>query len=281
MNKKTYYLYSETANQILNAMAQKKRQVEISVDLNQSTEVFSLNENSIVFDGLSNLNVDQLRKISKKENRIFVLKDTELVMLEYWNDGYYKLVPTRGAPTVEINGVKMHRSKDIDPFIDAREKVREVVKKNHYVLDTCGGLGYTAIWAIRMGARKVLTVEYNETMLRIRKDNPWSGEVFSPKIEVVEGDAAIIIESLESKSFDSILHDPPRLSMAGQLYGEKFYSELYRVLKEKGMLFHYTGNPHQARHGNAFLLNAAKRLKTVGFRKVIPREQILGVTAIK
>ena len=281
MNEKTYYLYSVIANQILKAIKQTKKQIEISVDLNLSVKTFLLDDTSIIFDNQNILNCDQLRKISKKENRIFVLKNTKLKILEYWDDGYYKLVPTLDAPTVEINGVKMHRSKDISPFIDAKQKAHEVVRKNHRVLDTCSGLGYTAIWALRMGASEVLSIEYNKTMLQIRKDNPWSKEVYSSKIKVERGDAGDIIKDLPLSSFDSIIHDPPRLSMAGHLYGEEFYSELYRVLKEKGRLFHYTGNPHQARHGNTFLMNVAKRLKKVGFRKVIPKEHLLGVTASK
>lgn len=281
MPEKAYYIYSVTANQILSAIQRRKNQIEISVDLNQSTQMFPLNESSILFDAENSLSIDQLQTIEKKENRVFKLQQGHLKILEYWSEGYYKLVPTSGAPTVEINGVKMHRSKEIDPFIDAKEKAQEVVKVNDCVLDTCSGLGYTAIWAVRLGASDVTTIEFNETMLKIRSDNPWSSEFFLPKIKLLEGDAGAIIKKLKSESFDSVLHDPPRLSMAGHLYGDEFYSELYRILKKNGRLFHYTGNPHRARHGNTFLLNVAKRLKTAGFRRVIPKEHLLGVKAVK
>lgn len=281
MTGKIYYLSSATVDQILNAIDRKEPQVDISVDLNLSTETFALKAGSIMFDEQNSLDLDRLKFISKKPNKVFQLHKNSLSAVEYWDNGYYKLVPTSGAPTVEIDGVKMHRSKDIDPFIDARQKVQEVVKAGDNVLDTCGGLGYTAIWSLRLGAGNILSVEFSDTMLKIRQDNPWSREMNSAKIKIARGDAGDVIESLEAGSFDSILHDPPRLTLAGHLYGEKFYSELFRVLKNGGRLFHYTGNPHQARHGNSFLLNAAKRLKSAGFKKVIPKEPILGIVAIK
>ena len=276
-----YYLSAQSAALILAAIDKKKPDVLVSADLNLSSKTFLLDNDTVCFDEINHLGAEQLRKILKKPNRVFLLTDGIVSIVEYFEGAYYKLVPTSGPPTAEIDGVKMHRSKDVDPYTDAMQKAREVVRPNDYVLDTCSGLGYTAIWAMRLGARGVLSVEYSPTMLKLRRDNPWSREVDSPDIEVVEGDAGVIIENLDSASFDSVLHDPPRLSLAGHLYGERFYSQLYRVLKPGGGLFHYTGNPHQARHGNSFLLNAAKRLKAAGFNKVTPREEILGVTAFK
>ena len=275
-----YYFYSSVAKQALAAMDQKKEAVDISVDLNKSTKTFSMSKNELILDSINKLNRHQLLYLSKKENKIFVLKDNELKTLEF-RHGYYKLVPTERAPTVEINGVKMHRSKGINPFADAEQKAKEVIKKGHRVLDTCGGLGYTAIWALRKGAREVLSVEYDESILKLREQNPWSKDLYNKRIKLVNADISRFIEDLESESFDSILHDPPRLSLAGELYGEKFYAELYRVLVKGGGLFHYTGNPHLVRRGNAFLVNVARRLKSVGFRKVLLREYLLGVKVIK
>lgn len=44
------------------------------------------------------------------------------------------------------------------------------------------------------------------------------------------------------------MHNPPRFSIAGELYGLDFYRALYRVLRRDGKLFHYTGEPW--RHSN-------------------------------
>lgn len=281
MADQKYYLYSSTARKILTAMSQEKDCVDISVDLNKSTTAFHFDNDKIIFDKWNVLDKTQLQIISKKENRVFLLEEGVLDIVECRNDGYYKLVPTEGTPTAEINGVKMHRSKGIDPFKDAEKKARDVVRANDTVLDTCCGLGYTAIWAVRLGAKKVLSVEYNEAMLKLRRLNPWSQELFCNSIELIVADVSEFVQTLESESFDSIIHDPPRLSLAGQLYGEKFYAELHRVLRRNGRLFHYTGNPHRIRRGNSFLVNVAKRLKRAGFKKVMLKEDLLGVKAIK
>lgn len=58
------------------------------------------------------------------------------------------------------------------------------------VLDTCTGLGYTAIAAARCrGVSSVVTVELDEVALRMCTHNPWSREMFeSDKITSLEGD---------------------------------------------------------------------------------------------
>ena len=281
MNNTKYYIYSDVAKEILTAMQHNQNSVEISVDLNRSTDTFVIADESIVFDDDNALNKDQLKKILKKESRTFILTEGQLTTLELREDGYFKLVPTKGAPTAEINGVKMHKSKDVDPFENAFLTAKQAVRKGDRVLDTCSGLGYTAISAMQLGARQVISCEFSPYMLELRKDNPWSRELSSEIITVIPGDAAIIIKDFEDESFDSVIHDPPRISLAGQLYGEEFYSEIYRILKKGGRLFHYTGNPHQARRGNSFVVSAGKRLKHVGFRKTMLKPELLGVKAIK
>ena len=281
MNKEKYYLYSDTARQILAAMAQKEKRVKVSVDFNKSSCILAVSVNQVVFDRSNILRKDELLRISRKKNRVFVLENNELRILEYRGGAYYKLVPTQQATTVEIDGIKMHRSKGIDPFQDAKLKVRQVVREGNRVLDTCGGLGYTAIWAVRLGAREVVSVECSEFIRKLRKENPWSEELSNRKIKLISGDVAEYIGDLEAESFDSVIHDPPRFSLAGELYGEAFYRELHRVLVKGGELFHYTGSPYLARRGNTFLLNTAKRLWSVGFKKVLPKADLQGIKALR
>lgn len=276
-----YYLHSGIARQIIVAIGEGKESVSVSVDLNKSIQTFAAKGNHVVFDGSNSLTKSELLRISKKANRVFVLEKNELRSLEYRAGAYYKLVPTQHAPTVEIDGIKMHRSKGIDPLQDARLKVRQVVREGDRVLDTCGGLGYTAIWAARLGAREVISVECNEFIRKLRRENPWSEELTNRAIKLVSGDVAEYISVLESESFDSVIHDPPRFSLAGELYGEAFYRELHRVLVKGGKLFHYTGNPYWARRGNTFLLNTAKRLRSVGFKKVLAKAHLLGIKALR
>ena len=281
MKENKYYIFSDTAKLILAAIRDNKKNVSISTDLNKSSGILTIKENRIYFDNNNTLSENELSSITKKQNRVFILEENKLRILEYRNDNYYKLVPTNGAPTVEINGIKMHRSKNIDPFEDARLKASQVVKKDNRVLDTCGGLGYTAIWSVMLGAKIVVSTERSEYIQKLRKENPWSEELFQKKIQLISTDISKYITEFESESFDSIIHDPPRFSFAGNLYGEEFYKELYRVLVKNGNLFHYTGSPYIVRRGNSFSANAGERLKKAGFKNVIQKHEILGVIARK
>jgi len=276
-----YYFHSDTARQILSAMAQNKDCIDVSVDLNKNVMALHIRADKVVLDDNNELKKNELLRISEKENRVFVLEDNVLRILEYRNIRYYKLVPTEHAPTVEIDGIKMHRSKGIAPFTDARQKAKEVVNRGDRVLDTCGGLGYTAIWALRLGAREVVSVECDEFIQKLRSENPWSAELSNKRIKLVSADVSEYIKSLESELFDSIIHDPPRLSLAGELYGEEFYRELYRLLAKGGKLFHYTGTPYLVRRGNTFSVNVAKRLQGVGFKKVLVKAHLMGITAVR
>ena len=141
MNEKKYYFYSQTAKLIMSARVQKKKQVEISLDLNKTTTVCNIAEDKLIIDDDIHVEIESLQGIAAKENKVFILKDSNFEPIEYRGDDYYKLVPTDSAPTFEISGIRMHRTKEYDPFINAKEIAREVIRKGHRVLDTCGGLG--------------------------------------------------------------------------------------------------------------------------------------------
>jgi hypothetical protein len=98
---------------------------------------------------------------------------------------------------------------------------------------------------------------------------------------LVHGDIEEYIRTLPGASFDSVIHDPPRFSLAGELYGERFYREIHRVLKRRGALFHYTGNPHLLKRGASFVDHAAQRLRAAGFTRVVKVAALMGVTAQK
>ena len=72
---------------------------------------------------------------------------------------------------------------------------------------------------------------------------------------------------------------PPLFSLAGELYGHSFYGELKRVLKKRGVLFHYTGNPSLIKYGNSFVSGVKKRLYEVGFRKILQKRELMGLKA--
>ncbi|GEM_PF-425916 len=193
--------------------------------------------------------------------------------------------PVPGSPpTLLINGVVMHRvSRDWDPWRDAESKVRRLhVRPGHLVLDTCAGLGYTAIAAARRGAR-VVTVEKSRDVLILAEHNPFSSSLYAENVSVLLGDVAAYIRLFKDSLFDRVLHDPPRYSMAGELYSRDFYAELYRVLKPGGLLLHYTGEPQRSRgrgHG-PIVRGVMERLRAVGFRVRGYDEKTLSVLAVK
>lgn len=190
----------------------------------------------------------------------------------------YRLVPTDGPPTIEISGIRMHRTRDVDPWEDTVLKLAAIKPVVGRVLDTTTGLGYTAILAART-ARQVTTIERDANVLEIARANPWSRELFkAPNIARVIGDAAEIVPTLPDGYFDRIVHDPPTLVLAGELYGLAFYRELLRVLRAGGRLFHYTGAPGRLR-GRDLPGAVARRLREAGFGEVRLRPEALGVTA--
>jgi uncharacterized protein len=281
MSKKAYWFHAAMAREVLAALDRGEARIDLSVDLNLARGTFALGGDALILDADNRLSRAQLRQIAGKECRIFTLEGGELEVLEFRDDGYYKLVPTDQAPLLEISGVKMHISKGVNPFESAGQMAAEVVKKGDRVLDTCSGLGYAAMAALRLGAREVVSVERSSTVMTLRQKNPWSQGIFGVNIHLVHADIAAYIRELAAESFDSIIHDPPRLSLAGELYGERFYREIYRVLKRRGALFHYTGNPHLLKHGTSFIDQAAQRLRVAGFTKVVKVAELMGVKAYK
>jgi hypothetical protein len=281
MSNNGYWFYSAVAREVLNAMDRGDDLVDISVDLHLSRDAFDLRGDELILDAENRLSREELRRIEGKENRIFHLEGGRLEVLEVRGDGYYKLVPTDQAPLLEISGVKMHISKGINPFESAGQMAAQVVKKGDRVLDTCSGLGYAASAALQLGAREVVSVERSATVMELRKKNPWSQRIFGADIQLVHADVDEYIREIAADSFDSVIHDPPRLSLAGELYGERFYREIYRVLRRRGALFHYTGNPHLLKRGASFTDHAAQRLREAGFTKVVKIVELMGVTAYK
>ncbi|OIO65251.1 hypothetical protein AUJ68_03730 [Candidatus Woesearchaeota archaeon CG1_02_57_44] len=192
---------------------------------------------------------------------------------------YYKLLPTPTWPTIEISGIRMHRVESMDPKSDTERKIAQVAPVQGKALDICTGLGYTAILLARE-ADSVTTIERDANVLALARENLPSKELFSsPKIKQLMGDAQEVVKSLPDAHFDIIIHDPPSLNIAGDLYASSFYQELFRLLKPGGRMFHYTGMPGRSR-GVDLIASVAKRLKLIGF-DAQPVREALGVKATK
>jgi len=254
----------------------------VSLDLGLTTSEVRVEKDLVVFPDGTSIPVGEVKAVLKKPNQVFLVTEEGLRPVYVVGRHFYKLVPTEGAPTVEVDGVRMHRTKDTTPDRDALEKVRLLRIRGGLVLDVGTGLGYTAIQEVRMGADQVVTVEVSPEVLHIARVNPWSKPLFeSGRIHVVLGDAYRLVEGFPDEAFDYVVHDPPRFSMAGELYSLDFYRALYRVLKPGGRLFHYVGKPGHRFRGVDLRRGVRERLLRAGFRSLRYHEPVMGFTCVK
>ncbi|MCP5328332.1 MAG: SAM-dependent methyltransferase [Sinobacteraceae bacterium] len=190
-----------------------------------------------------------------------------------------KLVPTEwGPPTFEIDGIKMLPTARISPWEDAGRKVALVRPLGRRILDTCGGLGYFAARALEAGAACVQSFEKNPDVIWLRSLNPWSPTAAGDQRLLLEcADVTTRLAAFDDRSFDAILHDPPRFGIAGELYSSEFYATLARLLVPAGRLFHYTGTPNRLTTGRDLPREVAKRLSRVGFEARLHGDGVLAV----
>lgn len=190
-----------------------------------------------------------------------------------------KLIPTDwGPPTFEIDGIKMHPTEKVSPYADAERKVGLLQPGGKTILDTCGGLGYTAAACLKGGAKRILSFEKNADVIWLRGINPWSPNP-GGALELTHGDITEHIPRIPDGSVDAILHDPPRFGIAGELYSQQFYDHLARVLKKRGKLFHYTGSPNKLTTGRDVPNEVAKRLRRSGFTTKLDGDGVLATEA--
>jgi uncharacterized protein len=255
----------------------------ISPDLGLTTVAVTLDADSVVFPTGERLAWAAVERIQRVANVCFQVKDGAAVEIRRFSEvtGWTRaLMPTGGAPTTLVAGLPMHRIKDTDPWTDSQAKIAALAPVSGRVLDTATGLGYTAILAART-AEEVVTIELDPAALEIAAMNPWSRELFTRmNIRQLTGDAVEILPTLEDGSFTRILHDPPMITIAGDLYGEAFYRELWRVLRRGGRLFHYIGDPQSA-SGRRTTAGVIRRLQSAGFSRVTRRPEVFGVLAQK
>lgn len=268
---------------LLAAHAAGAATVETSLDLGLSTAVLTLTPAHAVLPDGQQLTWAQLAEIRDNEQVCYHVHDGEITKIHFFSEmlsRFYSLMPTRGAPTMLVSGIPMHRIKATEPHRDTLSKIRAVLPVVGRVLDTTMGLGYTAIEAAKTAVH-VTTIELDPTVVDVCRLNPWSQGLFdNPKITRLLGDAYDHVEQFEDGRFARIIHDPPMFSLAGDLYSAGFYRELYRVLETKGRLFHYIGDP-RSKSGAGVTRGVVRRLQEAGFRRVKAWPQAFGVVAYK
>jgi predicted methyltransferase len=271
------------ASPLLKARGEGQNSATISLDLGLTTSQVLLQADRVLFPDGQWLLWDDVEEVSLSESACFVVEGNTPVKIQRFSESFnrfYSLMPTGRAPTLLISGIPMHRVKGIDPHRDTLHKVRNIAPITGRVLDTCTGLGYTAIEAAKT-ADQVVTIELDPTVLEVAGLNPWSRLLFEqPTIQQIIGDTFDEIEDLDDGSFSRIIHDPPMFRLAGELYSGEFYRDLYRVLQRKGRLFHYVGDL-KSRSGRNVVKGVARRLGEAGFSRVVRKPQAFGVVAYK
>jgi predicted methyltransferase len=249
-----------------------------SLDLDRSTSTVELREGGWLWDGRQ---FPYLQTC--KDRTIYHWVNSDFQPVARFTTSLIKLVPTQwGPPTFEIDGIKMLPTARGSPYEDAERKVRLIAPRGKLILDTCGGLGYFAAWCLRGRATHVYSYESNADVLWLRSLNPWSPDnraspESSAALTLTRADIVEQIATLSAESIDAILHDPPRFGIAGELYSQKFYDQLARVLRRRGKLFHYTGTPNKLTSGRDVPQEVAARLRHAGFAVKLVSDGVLAM----
>lgn len=260
-----------------------KERVEISLDLGMTAVEVAIEAVGVGFPSGEVLSWDAILEINASQGNCFLIEDgkpRKVLAFSEFTNRVYSLMPTRNAPTMLISGIPMHRIKGTDPYRDTLQKIKTIKPVIGQVLDTATGLGYTAIEAAKT-ADHVITIELDPTVLEIARLNPWSQALFdNPRISQRIGDSYDVVQEFEDETFNRVIHDPPALALAGDLYAREFYVELYRVMRDGGRLFHYIGDP-DSKSGRNTTRGVVRRLQESGFSRVVRHPHAFGVVALK
>ncbi len=271
------------AQAILDARRKGFKSLEVSLDLGRTISTIILVSSGIQLPTERTLEWGEVEEIAASPSSCFVIDDGPVRSIQFYSEmteRVYSLHPTEGAPTMLVSGIPMHRIKDTEPRQDTLEKIRAIKPVVGQVLDTATGLGYTAIEAART-AEQVTTIELDPAALSVCRLNPWSQELFdNPKITQIIGDSFEVVITMKAERFTRIIHDPPVISLAGDLYSREFYRELHRIMRNRGQLFHYIGDP-DSKSGSSTTAGVIRRLEDVGFRQIRRAPRAFGVVAVK
>lgn len=265
-------LTSPTHDTLLAAARTGAAGVAVSLDLGRSQTTVGVAANGWSWQEQIYPFIDQCR-----ERTIYYWTGDAFEPVQCFSQSLIKLVPTEwGAPTFEIDGIKMLPTAQVSPYADAERKVGLIEPRGKTILDCCGGLGYFAAWCLQGKAKLVQSYEKNPDVIWLRGLNPWSPQT-DERLTLTNADIALEIANLPDASFDAVLHDPPRFGIAGELYSQVFYDHLARVLKRRGRLFHYTGTPNKLTSGRDVPQEVSKRLERAGFSVKLNGDGVLAV----
>lgn len=206
-------------------------------------------------------------KLIEKDNKYYIESNGKLEKVAIFTDHYYSLKHWNGIPLLEIDGIRMHLVKDYSNPLQYAKEVIKTIKfaGREIVFDTCCGLGY---WAIEESkyAKKVICCELKKEVLKLAKQNPFSKDLFNnDKIDLKNKSCFDYIKTIDKESIDIVMHDPPTILIANELYSLDFYKQVFRVLKPKGIFFHYIGQVG-INKGRRFDSEMIKKLNEANFK---------------
>lgn len=220
---------------------------------------------------------------SVREKACYAVEDSRLKRVAFFSEEtnlFYKLLPAKDWPTITLSSTPMHRFTFVSPKKDTESKIREITPVRGKVLDTCCGLGYTAIMASK-DADSVFTFEKDPNVLRIAEYNPHSRQLFAcKKIRLFQKDIFSEIKKFKDGFFSRVIHDPPTFKYSPELYSAGFHAGLFRVLNEGGILYHYCPSP-QITKGRMLYPRIARQLKEAGFHHVDYHSSSSGIRGVK
>jgi uncharacterized protein len=270
------------AAELLEARARGLATARCSFDLGCTQAEVELTEQGVRAPGLT-LAWAQVEHVATVDSVCFAVEEGEVAPLRSFSraaNRSFQLWPTPSSPALVISGFLMHRIRDVAPDEGAQRMVRALGKLRGRVLDTTTGLGYAAICAARSAA-EVVTIELEPAVRELARSNPWSRELFdNPKLHLRDGDSASLVPALAPRSFSAIVHDPPAINLAGELYSGVFYAALHRALDPGGKLFHYVGDADSPSGGRT-TRGVVKRLHEAGFSRVSVLKDAFGVLALR
>jgi hypothetical protein len=268
---------------LIDARRRGQSSATTSLDLNRTQVELAVGADGVVLPDGTLVAWSAIEAVAKKDDNCFALESGTPVAIHRFSARYnrnYTLRATTAAPTMLISGIPMHRIKAVTPDIDTARKLEACGRLRGRVLDTATGLGYTAIGAAKLGAF-VTTIELDPAVIEIARANPWSRDLFdNPNIQHMIGSSFDIVRDLKDDTFDTVLHDPPTFSLAGELYSLEFYTQVHRVLRRGGIFFHYIGDL-ESRSGQSVGKGAARRMLEAGFTKVAKHKEAFALVTVK
>ncbi len=287
MSAKKIFLSPETLRDLRTAYSRQSPAVlSLTFDIGLSRTQVRFRPPSELHMGKQILAIPRKILESQDIRTIYKLDGSEWIKWQRFDpikDRYYKMVyvaPDK-PPTIEISGIKMHITKDGDPQQDTLNKLGCLKRLEGSILDSCMGLGYTAIAAATLPlVEKVHTCEVDTNVLALASENPWSDRLFhNRKICTVMAWVQDFVRWVPDNYYHGVIHDPPRFSLAPELYGVAFYDQIFRILNKGGEFYHYTGDPGGKTRKQSLLLKTSGLLNQIGFRNV--QAAYAGVTARK